>query len=134
MGYFMLGFPTETYEEASETIEFALRSSLHRAVFLKPIPFAGTELSEMAVATLNNRNVTLAPLTMGYQTSNLNISAMSDLELRRIFKNVYRRFYMNPKRIAGLLKMAIQHPYLFSLERIAKMFLIAILPRKHSVA
>ena len=33
-GYFMIGFPTETYEEASATVEFAVRSSLHRALFL----------------------------------------------------------------------------------------------------
>jgi len=43
-GFFMIGFPTESYEEASATAEFAVRSILHRAFFYNPTPFAGTDL------------------------------------------------------------------------------------------
>ena len=51
-GYFMMGFPSESYEEASGTADFAIRSALHRALFFNPMPFAGTELAEMAADVL----------------------------------------------------------------------------------
>ena len=57
MGYFMIGFPTETYQEASDTVEFALKSSVHRATFMLVTPFAGTELAEMAAGILKSEKV-----------------------------------------------------------------------------
>ena len=129
-GYFMIGFPTETYEEASETIEFATRSSLHRALFFNPIPFAGTELAEMTADFFKNKNDTIDPHKINYHTSTLNISAMSDSDWHKISRCSYKRFYLNPKRMLRLMKLAIQHPEVFSLKRIAEMFIIKILPRR----
>jgi len=118
-GYFMLGFPTETYEEASDTVDFAARSSLHRALFFNPIPFTGTELEKMAADVLKNKKDSLDPLKMNYHISTLNISAMPDHELQKISRLAYRRFYMNPKRIFRLIKLIIQHPEIFNLKRLA---------------
>jgi radical SAM superfamily enzyme YgiQ (UPF0313 family) len=125
-GYFMLGFPTETYEEASDTIDFAARSILHRAFFFNPIPFAGTELAEMAVDFIKNKNDIFNPRGINYYNSTLNISAMSDRELKKIFRQAYRRFYLNVKR---MLKLIIRHPNAFSLPHYAFLALIKILPR-----
>jgi radical SAM superfamily enzyme YgiQ (UPF0313 family) len=47
-GFFMLGFPTETEEEAIETIEYAKSSSLCGATFFTVVYFPGTELYKMA--------------------------------------------------------------------------------------
>jgi anaerobic magnesium-protoporphyrin IX monomethyl ester cyclase len=130
-GYFMIGFPTETYEEASETAEFAARSLLHRAFFFKPMPFEGTELADMAADILKSRKAAIDLCYMNYFTKTLNISAMSDSELNRIFQRANRRFYLNPKRI---LRLIISHPNLFSLSRYAFSALIKILPRIRSSA
>ncbi len=45
LGFFMIGFPTETVEEIDMTIRFACRTDLDEALFSIVIPYAGTELS-----------------------------------------------------------------------------------------
>lgn len=120
-GYFMIGFPTETYQEASDTIKFAAHSSLHRALFFNPTPFAGTELAEMAAEFLNKNRI-IDPRMMSYHISKLNISAMSDQESQKILKQAYRRFYLNPRRILRLLKLIINQPELFPINRLVAMF------------
>ncbi len=130
-GFFMIGFPTESYEEASATVEFAVRSALHRATFFHTMPFAKTELADMVANILKNRDEALAPYNMNYFTSRLNISAMSDHDLQKIFRRAYIRFYQNPKR---LLMLVARHPRVFSLPWYIFMTLIRILPQKRSTA
>jgi len=128
-GYFMIGFPTETYEEALKTVKLAARSSLHRALFFNPMPFAGTELAEMAADVLKNKKEdTFNPQIMNYHESELNISAMSDQELRKISLDAYRVFYLNPWRVLRLTRLAIRHPKIFPINRIVKMFINTFLP------
>lgn len=45
LGFFMLGFPTETVEEMNMTIRFACQTELDEALFSIVIPYAGTELN-----------------------------------------------------------------------------------------
>jgi anaerobic magnesium-protoporphyrin IX monomethyl ester cyclase len=130
-GYFMIGFPTESYREALDTVELAARSTLHRAFFYIPVPFKGTELADMAVDVFKNRKDTIDSRNMNYFNSTLNISAMSDHDLQRVFRRAYRRFYLNPKRIAMLV---IHHPRILSFPRYAFLFLIKILPRRSNTA
>ncbi len=47
-GFFMLGFPTETEQEALETIEYAKASDLCGATFFTVVYFPGTELYSLA--------------------------------------------------------------------------------------
>lgn len=47
-GFFMLGFPTETEDEAIQTIEFSKASSLSGATFFTVVYFPGTELYKLA--------------------------------------------------------------------------------------
>ncbi|MBE0642729.1 MAG: radical SAM protein [Bacteroidetes bacterium] len=47
-GFFMLGFPTETEEEALSTIEYAKASSLVGATFFQVVYYPGTKLYELA--------------------------------------------------------------------------------------
>lgn len=49
-GFFMLGFPSETEEEAIATIEYAKQSDLCGATFFQVVYYPGTELYEMARA------------------------------------------------------------------------------------
>jgi radical SAM superfamily enzyme YgiQ (UPF0313 family) len=134
LGYFMMGFPTESYEEASATVNFAARSILHRAFFFNPTPLAGTQLAAMSEDILKERNCTFDPRYVNYFTTALNISAMTDRELRSIFRNAYRQFYLNPNRILRLLKLFIRRPELFSIFRILKLFTFKILPQRRITA
>lgn len=127
IGFFMIGFPTETYDEALNTAEFAINSKLHHATFTLVTTFAGTELAEMAAETLKNKISTTDPRFINYFNNSLNISAMSDDELHKIFRYAYRRFYLSPKRI---ITLAINHPRILSLPRYALFTLIKSLPRK----
>jgi anaerobic magnesium-protoporphyrin IX monomethyl ester cyclase len=127
-GFFMIGFPTESYEEASATVKFAANSSLHRAFFTYPTPLEGTGLAEMAADILKNRNDN--PHDVNYFNS-INISAMSDSDLQRVFRRAHRLFYLNPKRI---LRLAIHHPNFFSLPGYAFSALFKMLPRRRIVA
>lgn len=111
-GLFMLGFPTETYEEAMMTIELAAKLPLHRAYFMLVTPFPGTELAEMAAETLDRLKGSVDLASMNYLTNTINISTMSDSELKSLFRLSYRHFYMNPLRIVRLLT---RHPHKLSL-------------------
>ena len=126
-GFFMVGFPTETYEEGSATVEFALSSSLHRAFFCIPTPFEGTELADMAREVIQRKHYTIDPLRMTYFNRDLNISAMSDRDLQKNFRRAYIRFYLNPKRI---LQIIIHHPNILSLPFYAVVTLLKILPKR----
>lgn len=127
IGFFMIGFPTETYEEALNTAEFAVNSRLHHATFTLVTTFAGTELAEIAADTLKNKPRTTDPRYINFFNNSLNISAMSDDDLHKIFRYAYRRFYLNPKR---LMTLAVNHPRILSLPRYAFFTLIKSLPRK----
>ncbi|MBN1364228.1 MAG: B12-binding domain-containing radical SAM protein [Syntrophaceae bacterium] len=126
-GYFMIGFPTESYEEASATVEFADRSTLHRASFMLVTPFAGTELAEIAADILKRKDNAMNPRETTYFTSSFNVSAMSDRDLQRVFRRAYWRFYLNPKR---LIQLVIYHPKAFSLLWYAFIIVIWTLPKK----
>ena len=47
VGFFMIGFPTETKKEMKETIDFACSLKLDRATFTKATPLPGTALYDM---------------------------------------------------------------------------------------
>jgi anaerobic magnesium-protoporphyrin IX monomethyl ester cyclase len=128
-GFFMIGFPTETYEEASSTVKFAVKSSLHRAFFFNPIPFPGTKLAEMVSDVSEKIDGDINKHNANYFTRTTNISAMSDEDFKKVFRRAYRRFYLNPKRI---IRLVARHPKIISLPYYAYLFLIRILPSKRS--
>lgn len=126
-GCFMIGFPTETYEEAYATVEFASRLPIHRAYIFNPTPFDGTKLAEMVSESQKKRNYDINPHDANYFNSIFNISAMSDNELRKIYRLAYRRIYLNPRR---MLRLVVHHPNVFSIPKSALLTLIKILPRR----
>lgn len=111
-GAFMLGFPTETFEEAAKTVEFACRSKLHRAMFLVVTPFAGTELAEIAADRLKIKYGGTPPKQVHYYSSHMNVSAMTDRELRMVFRSAHCRFYLNPRKV---IKLLTTHPRISAL-------------------
>jgi radical SAM superfamily enzyme YgiQ (UPF0313 family) len=127
-GFFMLGFPTETLDEARATVDFAVRSRLHQALFFNVVPFAGTELARAAGAA--------DPVLAGdvdsldYYRARVNVSAMTDAELFGLQRSAYLRFYADPRRI---LRIAAAHPRRRALARNLGMTLVKLLPRASSV-
>jgi radical SAM superfamily enzyme YgiQ (UPF0313 family) len=123
-GFFMLGFPTETLAEARETVEFAVRSRLHQALFFNVVPFAGTDLA----AAAGGADPVLAgdAASLDYHRARVNVSAMTDAELFGLQRSAYLRFYADPRRI---LRIAAAHPRRRSLPRNLAMTLLKLLPR-----
>jgi len=130
-GYFMMGLPTETYEEACETVNFAVHSPLQRAVFFYTVPFAGTKLSEMVIDNIKDKKETIDSKDMLYFSSSVNISEMSDAELHTVIRRAYQRFYLNPRRMFQIL---ISHPNLLNLPRDILMVLIKAMRRRRDKA
>jgi len=111
-GLFMLGFPTETYPEAYSTVKLAADLPLHRAFFMLVTPFAGTKLADMSSDVLSTRNINIDLENLNFYNHSINVSAMTDDELRKVFRSSYKRFYLNPSRI---IRLILKHPDKLSL-------------------
>lgn len=93
--FFMMGFPTETEEEITETLRFAFSSRLHTAVFAIVTPFPNTEIyNQFVLRKKINSNVDFS------NTSEvaLNLCKVSNKKLQQLRLYAYRRFYFNPIR------------------------------------
>ena len=138
-GFFMLGFPTETREEAQDTIELARSLPLHGGMFFIPVPYVGTEMhddvvrvagatggSDLAQAGMFAEESFLAA-DPNYTSSTL--SMMSAAELKRMQRYAYLRFYSNPARVRRLLRDApvVDADFFFRGLRIAR-FVAGSLP------
>ncbi len=98
-GYFIQGFPTETYEEMLMTGDWAADSDLHVASFFYLNPFPGTKVAEMAKEKFTDLAF------RDYSTISANISAATDEELHKANKYAYRRFYLSPTRFARIARV-----------------------------
>lgn len=104
--FFMVGFPTETAEEARATAAFARTLDAHSASFFIVNPFKGTQLARMMGAE-GKRNASLLGAS-GYfdpRAADLAISAILPDELRHIVRKATRDFYLlQPLRIWRILR------------------------------
>jgi len=96
--FFMLGFPDETKKEILETINFAVTSSLHTAVFSLVTPYPNTDLFNMARSS--GMDVDKKFETVGKVS--LNLSDINDTDLAALKNYAYRKFYFNLKRIVSI--------------------------------
>ncbi len=129
-GFFMLGLPRETADQARATVRFALDSPLHKAIFMLTTPFAGTELAEMAAEILGHPVNQNGIKALNYFTNTVNISAMSDEELNRIYRSSHTRFYMNPLRA---IRIVLHHPRKASLPHYGLLVLAKMLPGRRRI-
>jgi anaerobic magnesium-protoporphyrin IX monomethyl ester cyclase len=99
LGYFMIGFPTETEEEILATIEWARQSPLHTASFFNVIAFPGTPLHAIAV----RNGIDPTGREMGnYLQGTSNLSTVSDERFRQLYRQAYQRFYLVPRRLRAI--------------------------------
>ncbi len=101
VGFFILGFPTESVEEMRKTIKFSKDLGLLRANFLLFHPIPGTEIYTM----LNHTG----------ELANINYNANSFAEvayipkgmtkdkLKNIQRKAFLRFYLRPKQFISLM-------------------------------
>ena len=125
LGFFMLGFPGETFEEARLTVEWAWSSRLDFASFFIVIPFGGTKLGEDFRSAGGFPGPDLSFKDFDYHRSYLNLSEAPDDKLFSLQRQAYRRFYLS--RIPALLfrgsfrnvawKDGIKHFFLRSLRK-----------------
>ncbi len=99
MGYFMLGFPTETEEEIKKTIDCARKSKLHIALFFIVTPFKGTELYETYI-----QDAYIPYSHYHYYTDHYNLSAVDGKTLRKLYKFAYWKFYSSPLRAFRIIR------------------------------
>jgi len=126
-GFFMLGFPTETYEEARETVEWALRTPLHQALFFIVTPFAGTGLYDMFQDVMQERGVPDQLENLEYFKGSYNLSEMTDEQLFGLQREGYRRFFADPARVGRIIA---RHPRRRHLFNSGMQTLVKMLPRR----
>ena len=102
-GFFMVGFPSETEQELRSTIDFALSSKLHAAYFFVVTPFAGTGMHEEVVSELGMQAAQLVGSGFFFRPR-VNLSTLPDARLYALRRNAYLRFYLDPRRIARILR------------------------------
>lgn len=120
IGYFILGFPTETSEEMQETIDFAMSLKLYRAAFTPLIPLPGTEIYDTLVKN--------DELTTDFDFSNLSTDkvnyaprGISGEELDKIRKRAVLRFHLRPRVILNF--MQDYSSFTFAAKKFANLFL-----------
>ncbi len=102
-GYAMLGFPTETEPEIKQTIDLFCRLPLHLASFFTVTPFPNTEVYEMV--RQEHPEKLKGFVHHGYSDNKVNLSEVPDSVLYAYQRKAVRRFYLNPARIARLLRV-----------------------------
>ena len=110
-GFCMMGFPTETEEELQLTIDVACSSRFHTASFFTVTPFPGTPLFEMVKAMAPEKLEKLRFDDMDFSAMNVNLTDLPDEVLFSYQRKAMRRFFMNPRRIASLLR-SYPKPYM----------------------
>jgi anaerobic magnesium-protoporphyrin IX monomethyl ester cyclase len=108
LGFFMIGFPSETIEEINMTIRFACQSELDEALFSIVIPYAGTEIRTQVVRMGmydGGQNVDDLREVIRIQTSEFDFKT-----LKRLQRRAYMMFFLTRFRFLKML------PKLFSLK------------------
>ena len=103
-GFAMFGFPTETEEDMQQTIDVACQSRLHTMSFFTVTPFPGTDLFASIQETHGDLLARIKYDDINFGNVTLNFSAVSDAKLFRYQRAANRRFFLNPVRIARILR------------------------------
>jgi radical SAM superfamily enzyme YgiQ (UPF0313 family) len=103
-GFMMLGFPTETEEEMQATLDVACNSRLHGAGFFSVIAYPDTELYAYVAKHVPDKLKKLDWDDMEFVGSRINLSEVPDEVLFRYKREGFRRFYLNPARLARIVR------------------------------
>ena len=119
VGFFMVGFPTETKKEIKETIDFASSLNLDRANFTKAVPLPGTELYNMWIELYGkNKNIDWKSFTTEQFTADW--AACSGKEIARLQTWGFVKFYLTKFRFLKLLFSLRTHQFITFIKRILR--------------
>jgi len=103
-GFFMIGFPNETLEEAERTIRLALQAPFDSILISIATPFKGTELRD---DVRNGRFGEMEPEALEALDRLFPVVPSKSLPpdtLRRLQRHAYWRFYLRPRSMWNLAK------------------------------
>lgn len=103
-GFFMLGFPGETYFEMMGTVDFAVRSKLHHALFFSVNPHGFTELSETFYQS-ESHDACKGTRKYHYFNRYFNLANVSPIMFAYIMLYANIKFYLSLPRVYSLLKI-----------------------------
>lgn len=116
---FMLGFPTETEAELQQTIDIACEADFHTASFFIVTPYPGTPLYEIVRKEHPEK---LERIEFGMRNSTTvraNLTDLPDDVLYGYQRQASRRFFLNPRRIARIIR---DHPQKIALPAYVPLF------------
>lgn len=93
LGFVMFGFPTETWEEAKMSADWAITSKLDIIAFFLLNPFGETEMFRRYIQPKVANGWSDKGKTYSYYGTNINVSEIPDADLIALFRKSYRRFY-----------------------------------------
>jgi len=120
-GFNMLGFPTETQEDARQTISIASNFALHTASFFTVTPFPNTDLYHAVQHVAPEKLAGVDYRDMEFTNLRVNLSDMPDEVLFRLQRQAQREFYLRPRRLWRILR---DHPSRCSIPRYGSMVFI----------
>ena len=122
VGFFMIGFPTETKQEIENTINFALELPLTRAIFAKVTPLPGTELFDLWEEKYSETGK-VDWKTFNYYQFDADWADCSFEEIAKLQTRATFRFYIRPKQLLTMLKQLNFAQYKRATTRLAKILL-----------
>ena len=122
VGFFMIGFPTETKQEIENTINFALELPLTRAIFAKVTPLPGTELFDLWEEKYSETGK-VDWKTFNYYQFDADWADCSFEEIAKLQTRATFRFYLRPKQLFTMLKQLNFAQYKRAITRLAKILL-----------
>ena len=122
VGFFMIGFPTETKQEIENTINFALELPLTRAIFAKVTPLPGTELFDLWEEKYSETGK-VDWKTFNYYQFDADWADCSFEEIAKLQTRATFRFYMRPKQLFTMMRQLKFAQYKRAFTRLIKILL-----------
>ena len=116
LGFFMIGFPTESIEEIKMTIRFACETELDEALFSIVVPYAGTEMSRQIIDEGLFQVTDQGSLVPQVKSSEFDIRTLKKLQRTAYIKFFLARFRFL-KMMPKLFRLRSSLKYLRAIER-----------------
>jgi radical SAM superfamily enzyme YgiQ (UPF0313 family) len=111
-GFTMMGFPTETEADLQMTLNVVCESKLHSATFFTVIPFPNTELYARVLQSHPEKLARVRYDGTEYTGARVNLSDVPDEVLFGYQRRAWRQFYLNPRRVARIVRDYPRRSYL----------------------
>ena len=122
VGFFMIGFPTETKKEMKETIDFACSLNLDRANFTKATPLPGTALYDMWLEKYA-KDKKIDWKTFNYYQFYSDWSECTPKEIAKLQSWGFMKFYLTKFRFLKVLFSLQRRQIILFCKRIIKIIL-----------